>query len=182
MNVKQISYGVIGSLILSYGLTSCSDNRYRNKAKQDAIEYLSGADLIKAEKYAKEQYPDDIMPSNAVAYWDSLLIEAKAKEAYLKGVQMVKDSAAGKPFRKEEFTQKLDTVVPLGFLNETIESYSKYTTAKEFIDKRNNSPAKEGLENEFPYETHYWNLITMTAKQQEAFNKGAADARKELLK
>ena len=182
MNIKQVSYSLIGSFLLAGAMTSCVNNSYSEKAKAQAAKYMNGDELLRAEFYASHQKTDDRISAKEINYWDSLLTEAKSKEAYIKGQQMVKDSIDRKFFKRERYRQKLDTIISYGIVNNLQEEYANYINAKDLIRLRENAPKKEGLANELPYQTHYWNLITSAAKQKEAYNKGAADARKELLK
>ena len=161
---------------------SCSNEEYKNRAKAQAAEYLNGYDLLRAERYARMQNFSDEISGASIAYWDSLLLEAKYKEAYTKGQQMIRDSAEGKFFRKNKYKADLETIVNTNVLENVKEEYSKYVDARTFLKQRENAPTKNNRANEFPYQTHYWNLITIAGKQQEAYNKGANDARKELNK
>ena len=180
MGIRQVSYSLIGGLLLTGACVGCVNEEYKNKAKSQAVEYLNGYDLLKAERIVEQQKHSDQISGEEIAYWDALLMEAKAKEAYIKGQQMVRDSADGKFFRKNKYHVPLDTVID-GKLVESIEKeYSQYTNAKNFIKARENAPTKNNRNNEFPYQTHYWNLITIAGKQQEAYNKGAAYERSKL--
>ena len=181
MNVKQISYGILGGLMLAGVCTSCVDETMRDKAKAKAVKYLDGNQLLRAERGTLSQHADDRISGEEVAYWDSLLIEAKAKEAYVKGQQMVRDSAEGKFFRKAKYQAKLDTIIPSGLIDNIKKEYSNYTNAEDFIKMRENAPSeKHGMDNELPYQIHYWDLITMAGKQREAYEKGAADERAKI--
>ena len=182
MQIRKISFGLIGGLMMSGAFMSCSDDSYVNKAKEEAVEYLSGDELLRAERFAREQRISDKYSAQAVAYWDSLLIEAKSKEAYLKGQQVIKDSVAGNFFRKEKYRPQLDTIIAQNLFDNLKKEYAKYSTAKEFIKARDNAPSETRTYyySESPYQTHYWNLITSTGKQKTAYQKGMNDARKEL--
>jgi hypothetical protein len=137
---------------------------------------------LRAERFAQEQHESDQYSAQAVAYWDSLIIEAKSKEAYIKGLQVIKDSADGNFFRKDKYRQHLDTIIDYNLCTNLKAEYARYSTAKEFIKARDNAPAdtKSHIYNESPYQTHYWNLITSIGKQKEAYQKGMNDARKVL--
>lgn len=182
MNIKQISYSLIGCLMFVGTCVSCNNDKYEIKSKNDAVKYLNGNDLLKAERFASQQKNDDIYNGEAIAYWDSLLIEAKSKEAYLKGMQVIKDSADGKFFRKEKFKANLDTILTGSIIENSINEYANYTNAEDFIKARNNAPEniKYGFKNNLIGTTHYWNLITIAGKQNEAYKKGMEDARMEL--
>ena len=184
MNIKNVSFGLIGVAMMVGTLSGCNETKYVNNAKNKAVKYLNGDELLKAERFASQQPNYDKFSGEAVAYWDSLLIEAKAKEAYLKGMQVIKDSADGRFFRKEKFKAQLDTICSDDFLDDLINEYAKYTSAEEFIKVRENSPYRyvSGAYNNKAASTHYWNLITSSGKQETAYNKGMADARRELTK
>ena len=184
MNINKVSYGLVGTVLMGVSLTGCTEPKYENKAKEMAVKYLRGDELLKAERFASQQPNYDKYSGEAITYWDSLLIEAKSKEAYLKGMQVIKDSAEGKFFRKEKFKAPLDTICSEDFIEETIKEYAKNTSAEEFIKARENAPGNyvSGAYNNKAASTHYWNLITTTGKQKYAYNKGMVDARNELIK
>ena len=58
MNIKKVSYSIIGGFMLAGAFTSCSNDTYMNKAKSQAVKYLTGDELLKAERFAREQHPD----------------------------------------------------------------------------------------------------------------------------
>ena len=183
MNVKQISYGLLGSLMTLGVCTGCVDEQYSEKAKAQAVKYLKGDELLKAERFANQQYNSDNISGKAVTYWDSLLTEAKAKQAYLEGQQLIRDSIKGIHHRKTKFNAPLDTIITNDIIDSPREEYAKYVSAEEFINARNNAPDDYDVKlgyNDFAGSTHYWNLITMAGRQQEAFNKGMADERAKL--
>ena len=182
MNIRQISFNIAGAAMLAGVCTGCSDDSYMNKAKKDATQYINGYDLLKAERHERLQQADDRLSAKEVMYWDSLLIEAKSKEAYAKGQQLIKDSLNGNHYRKEKFIPKLDTIISGNLITNQRENVAKLMSAKEFIKYRDNAPQKDGLANEFPYRTHYWNLITLAGKQNEAYQKGMADERAKINK
>ena len=184
MNIKQVSYSLIGGLLLAGTMTSCSDNSYEKKAKANAIEYLNGDNLLKAERHARQQHESDTYNAEAVIYWDSLLTEAKVKEAYSKGQQLIRDSLNKNFSRKNKYKMPLDTVINENFLGNLKKEYAQYVNAKDFIKARDNAPDdyQYRLVNQLATKTHYWNLITTVGKQNEAYKKGMADARKELNK
>jgi len=177
MSIRQISYSLIGAFLMTGMCLSCENTEYRDKAKAQAAEYLNGYDLLRAERNANQQYVNSDIYAAEVAYWDSLLIEAKSKEAYIKGQQMVRDSADGKFFRINKYKANLDTLIDINLINNVRQEYSKYVDAKTFIKQRENVPTKENHFYDYPFPTHYWDLITIAAKQQEAYNKGAKDER-----
>jgi len=180
MNVRNVSYSFIGGLMLAGICASCVNDSYRNKAKEKAVQYLNGEELLKAERFERQQYEDDMISANLVTYWDSLYIEGKSKEAYAKGQQLIRDSLNGIHHRKEKFQPKLDTILQKNMVNNQQENVAKIVSAKEFLQYRSRIPEKESYANELPYKTHYWNLITLAGRQNEAYQKGMADARKEL--
>lgn len=185
MNINKVSYGLLGVALTAGVLTGCSETKYSDKAKEGATKYLNGDELLRAERYAHKQMNYDKYDGEAVVYWDSLLIEAKAKEAYQKGYQLVKDSLNGVHHRKEKFKAPLDTIVYReDFVDDIKAEYAKYVSARDFIKDRNNAPDTYHLafKNDLAGSTHYWNLITMSGRQKEAYNQGMADARKELIK
>ena len=181
MNIRQVSYGIIGSLLMAGACTACVNEEYKNKAKSQAVEYLNGYDLLRAERMSEQQHHNDQVAGAKVAYWDSLLIEAKSKEAYARGQQMIKDSAEHKFFRKDKYKFNLDTIIDRDWIYKIEEEYSKYADAKTFMKLRKKEPTTGYVAiNAFPYQIHYWNLITLAGKQREAYNKGAADERAKL--
>ncbi len=181
MNIKQVSYCLVGSVVLAASSIACTNTEYRDKAKEQAAKYLNGYDLLKAERMERQQVYDDYMSGAKVAYWDSLLVEAKTKEAYFAGQQMIKDSVNRKFFRKNKYKANLDTIIERNLMENLTEDYSKYTNAETFMRLRDKAPSnKSAVISELPYQTHYWNLITLAGKQQEAYNKGAANERAKI--
>ena len=183
MNIKKVSYGIVGLSMLAGTLAGCADERYENNAKAKAVKYLNGDELLKAERFARQQYNSDKYNCEAIAYWDSLLIEAKAKQAYHEGQQLIKDSVNGIHHRKAKYKAPLDTVMQNDIIENSRKEYAKYVSAEEFLKSRNNAPHENGINlvNDLVGSTHYWNLITLAGKQNEAYRKGMADARKELV-
>lgn len=182
MNIRKLSFGLIGITLMAGAFSACTESKYENKAKEQAVKYLRGDELLKAERFAGQQHNYDNYSGEAITYWDSLLIEAKTKEAYLKGMQVIKDSADGKFFRKEKFKASLDTLCPDDLVENVKNEYAKLISAEEFLKARDKAPADyvSGVYNNMAASTHYWNLITMTGKQKEAYQKGMNDKRKEL--
>ena len=183
MNIRKLSYGMIGLSMLTGVCSSCINEKYENKAKSQAVKYLNGDELLKAERFARQQYNSDQYNGEAIAYWDSLLVEAKSKQAYLEGQQLIKDSVNGIHHRKAKYKAQLDTVMPSNIIENSRKEYAKYVSAEEFINARNNAPKDRGRKfgyNERAASTHYWNLITLAGRQNEAYKKGMSDARKEL--
>lgn len=183
MNIKKVSYGMIGLSILAGTVASCSETKYEDKAKSQAVKYLNGDELLKAERFANRQYNSDNISGKAVTYWDSLITEAKAKQAYLEGQQLIRDSIKGIHHRKTKFNAPLDTIITNDIIDSPREEYAKYVSAEKFINARNNAPDDYDVKlgyNDFAGSTHYWNLITLAGKQNEAYQKGMADTRKEL--
>ena len=185
MNIKKVSYGMIGLSMLAGTVASCSDTKYENKAKAQAVKYLSGDELLKAERFARQQYNSDQYNGEAIAYWDSLLVEAKAKQAYLEGQQLIRDSVNGIHHRKAKYKAPLDTIMTNDIIGNPRKEYAKYVSAEEFLKSRNNAPNDYDVKlgyNNLVGSTHYWNLITLAGRQNDAYQKGMADARKEISK
>ena len=57
MNIRKLSYGMIGLSMLAGTIASCYDTKYEDKAKAQAVKYLSGDELLKAERFARVQIP-----------------------------------------------------------------------------------------------------------------------------
>lgn len=184
MNVSKVSCRLIGLAMAAGVVSGCVEPRFEEKAKAQAIKYLKGDELLKAERFSRQQQNYDKYSGEAIEYWDSLLIEAKAKEAYQKGYQLVKDSLNGVHHRKEKFKAPLDTIFTSDVIVDSKIEYAKYTDAENFVKLRDNAPDNYvmGAFNNLGASTHYWNLITMAGKQKDAYNKGMNDARKELNK
>lgn len=182
MNIKKVSYGIVGLSMLAGTIASCSDTKYEDKAKAQAVKYLKGDELLKAERFARQQDNSDQYDGKEIVYWDSLLIEAKAKQAYIEGQQLINDSVNGIHHRKAKYKAPLDTVMPSNIIENSRKEYAKYVSAVEFLKSRNNAPHENGINlvNDLVGSTHYWNLITLAGRQNEAYQKGMADARKEL--
>ena len=182
MNIKNVSYSLIGGLMLAGVCASCNEIKYENNAKAKAIKYLSGDELLKAERFARQQDNSDQYNGEGITYWDSLLIEAKAKQAYLEGQQLIRDSINGIHHRKAKYKAPLDTIMKSDIIESPKNEYAKYVSAEEFLKARNNAPQESGVNfaNNLVGSTHYWNLITLAGRQNEAYQKGMADARKEL--
>ena len=182
MNIKQVSLGLIGTAIMAGVFSSCTESKYEDKAKARAVKYLSGDELLKAEIIAQHQTNYDEYNGDAMEYWDSLLTEAKVKEAYVKGQQLVRDRANRVFNREQKFRATLDTILPANVIEKSRNEYAKYSTAEDFIKARDNAP-KEVIftfYNNRVGAAHYWNLITMAAKQREAYEKGMVDEKTKL--
>ena len=180
MNIKQVSYGLIGSVLMSGALLSCDEKKHADKAKAQAVNYLRGDELLKAERFASQQRNYAGYNGEAVLYWDSLLMDAKAKEAYVKGQQIIRDSVSGKFFRKEKFKAPLDTVITeREVIANSKNEYAQYISGADFVKARENAPEDRlvGFSNDLAGTIHYWNLITISGKQNEAYKKGMADER-----
>lgn len=162
-------------------LTGCAEKRYTNKAKNEAVKYLNGYELLRAERAVRNQNGTDWRETPNVVYWDSLLTEAKIKRAYAEGQQLIRDSADGKFFRKPKFELDLDTMITDTNLAENIKKeFACMVSAEEFIRHRNNQPNSHSpfsiLEN--PNEIKYWNYITERNRLKEAFENGMKAERK----
>ena len=57
-----------------------------------------------------------------------------------------------------------------------------YVSAQDLIRYRENAPVANRIVNTLPEKTHYWNLITLSGKQNEAYQKGMADERAKISK
>ena len=185
MNIRKISYSLIGGLMLAGACAGCSETKYQDNAKAQAVKYLSGDELLKAERFARQQYNSDQYNGEAIAYWDSLLVEAKAKQAYLEGQQLIRDSVNGIHHRKAKYKAPLDTIMTNDIIGNPRKEYAKYVSAEEFLKSRNNAPNDYDVKlgyNNLVGSTHYWNLITLAGRQNDAYQKGMADARKEISK
>lgn len=184
MNVSKVTYGFIASTLMAASLGGCTEPKYENKAKEQAVKYLRGDELLKAERFARQQYNSDQYNGEAITYWDSIVTEAKVKEAYIQGQQFVKDSIKGIYHRKTKYKAPLDTVMTNDIIETPKNEYAKLVSAEDFIKARNNAPNDYGANfaNNLVGSTHYWNLITLAGRQKEAYNQGMADARKELNK
>ena len=159
---------------------SCTDYSYRDNAKEKAAKYLNADNLLRAERHETLQHGSDLISSAEINYWDSLLIEAKSKEAYEKGRQLIIDSLAKNYYPKEQFKPNLDTLISSDMMAKVKNEFAKYVSAEDFIKYKNNAPVKSNrFVDELPYKTHYWNLITLSGRQKEAYNKGLSDARLE---
>lgn len=184
MKVRSVSMMIAGVACLA-GMSmcsSCNDSKYEDKAKSQAVKYLSGDELLKAERFAHQQTNYDSYSGEAIEYWDSLLLDAKAKEAYVKGQQLIRDSLNKKHHRKEKFPFSLDTILPTDVVENAKIEYAKYSTAEDYIKARENAPSNMHLRyyNDRAASTHYWNLITIAGKQREAYNRGMADERAKI--
>ncbi len=182
MNIRKVSFGIVTSTLMAGALSGCTETKYEDNAKAQAVKYLNGDQLLKAERFAREQRNYENESGEAIAYWDSLLIEAKVKEAYTKGQQLIRDRANKIFKREEQFKLPLDTIFQSKVIESSKNEYAKLTNAEEFIKARNNAPddAIWGYIHDNASSAHFWNLITMTAKQKEAYQKGIADATKEI--
>ena len=183
MNIKKVSFGLISASIMAGAFSACSEPKYENKAKEQAVKYLNGDELLKAERFASRQLNYDKYNGEAISYWDSLLIEAKAKEAYAKGQKVIQDSTNGIFFRKEKFKAPLDTIFsPENLIENSRNEYSTYVKAEKFIKSRDKAPKDYifGFFNNLVGSAHYWNLITMAGKQNESYQKGMADERNRI--
>lgn len=182
MNIKKVSYGLIGTMLMAGSLSSCNETKYEDNAKAKAVKYLRGDELLRAERYARQQYNSDQYNGEAITYWDSLLTEAKAKEAYVQGQQLIKDSVNGIHHRKAKYKAPLDTIMTNDIIETPKNEYAKLVSGEEFIKARNNAPDDydANLANNLVGSTHYWNLITLAGRQNEAYQKGMAVERAKL--
>lgn len=184
MNISKVSYSLIGAVMTAGILTGCDDTKYIDNAKMQAVQYLNGEELLKAERFASMQMNSDKYNGEAIVYWDSLLSEVKINDAYNKGQELVRDSINGVLRRKTNFKIPLDTIIKsYNVIDDAKHEYAKYTTAHEYIKARAGAPSGTHIGyNDLVGSTHYWNLITIAGKQKEAYKNGMADARNELIK
>lgn len=179
MYIKQISYAILGVAMLA--CTSGCTKQYVDRAKEQAVEYLSGDEYLKAKNYSEKQNSNNSFSAKAVNYWDNILIKAKSQEAYLKGQQMVKDSAEGKQYSEQSYPLKLDTIFPESCIDKSKADCAQYVDAKILMEYEKRAPKGAGFISSFPGIVHYWNMIRMTGEQREAYEKGKADMRQALF-
>ena len=80
MNIRKVSsIGLIGTAMMTGVLSSCVESKYEDKAKAQAVKYLTGDELLKAERFANMQTNYDSYNGDAIVYWDSLVADAKVK-------------------------------------------------------------------------------------------------------
>lgn len=163
------------------GCASCGHIDFTQKAKERVIPYMSGAELLEAEKYAELQPDYNSGPTTAsVNYWDSLILERTVNDAYMSGRQMVKDSIAGNPYVRSYDKIKFDTTFPYGATYKLDEQFANYVSADEFVKCRNAEPKHNNFYNGDIGQynvVHYWNVLYQQFKGHEAFEQGAADER-----
>jgi len=166
---------------------------YRTQSQSNAAKYLSGKEFLDAKKHVIENNLYNATSKSfgleeEVYYLDSLLTEAKAKEAYFKGMQMVKDSVDGKPYHRPEFKIPVDTtfenISPKddGYTRAILDELAEYKTGREMeeIIKEMPGTIHGRWETECPELIHYFNTLASIGAQKEAFNKGV-DAQKALM-
>ena len=184
MKVKTISNFMLGLSLAasSVMLSGCVEKKYEDNAKLKAAKYLTGDQLLKAERMSRMQNGTSWHALPVTEYWDSLLTEAKVKRAYLEGQQLIKDSADGKFFRKPKLSVNFDTIITETCLDERLKSESaSMVSAEEFINCRNNEPkyySSAAIVLENPNVVHYWNYITEKYRIHEAFKDGMKAERK----
>lgn len=173
---------VLGT-VFALSAVSCVD--YRDKAREKALPYLTGTELLQADSCCEKQGSQSGGSRNReIMYWDSINAEGRAKEAYLKGFLMVKDSAAGKEYSRPDYKmpimQKVDIDADEITAKQIFEAASRMDAKT--LDKCNkNKPCKstdDALAS--PNDVHYYGLLMIAGKEREAFEKGAADARADL--
>lgn len=185
MKINAISKGLIASLAL-LGATSCINNtRDERIAEERAAKYLTGEEYLKAKEVSKACPDDEDYRNLKMQYWDSLLLAQRADEAYAKGAQMVRDSAAGKKYTKPKLNvtleykgQKIEDA-----LKETKQEIAKAHTGKELKELMSKEPSGNDA-GTFVYHSahriHYWNKLAIQGAEREAFNRGANDERAKI--
>ncbi len=185
MNVKAVSL-MMKSSMLAAGLTmaaGCTNIGSANKMKQEAAKYLNENELQKAEEISKIQPNGMQYDARKVAYWDSILIEAKAQEAYYDGIQHVKDSIHGFQSEMPNYKSNLDTIqnVSNGDLVQGIKrELAFYVSGKEMSEYNREEPRRTQIQglvetDDNPYVVHYWSMIAANGKAKEAYKQGIAD-------
>ena len=66
MNIKKVSFGLISASIMAGAFSACSEPKYENKAKEQAVKYLNGDELLKAERFASQQLNYDKYNGDAI--------------------------------------------------------------------------------------------------------------------
>lgn len=184
MKINAISKGLIASLTL-LGATSCINNITDEKvAETRAAKYLTGEEYLKAKEISEACPDEDDSKNLKMQYWDSLLLAQRADEAYAKGVQMVRDSAAGKKYAKP----KLDVTLEYKgqgiteALKEAKQEIAKAHTGKELKELISKEPGDKAgfLVYHSAHRIHYWNKLAIQGAEREAFNRGANDERAKI--
>ena len=188
LRVNTIKTGVVAAAMAA--LTSCADAGIAEKAKQNAIPYLTAKELLEAENTVKIiDGSADAGYVHQVTYWDSILAEHKIKDAYYDGKKYAIDAYNGLNPEKKEYPLSLSkpmfevnahdfTVIKENLKNQVAE----YLSAKEFNNLRDNEPGslRDYGKVDFFNDAKFWNDIRNTFRQRGAFDKGVKDAKDSL--
>lgn len=198
LSLNNIKTGLMASVV-ALSAVSCVDGSPRaqlsDKAKNNAIEYLTDEEYLQAESNSNHESPT--YPNKLVNYWDSINTEYKVKRAYLEGAQMVRDSITGKYYQKPEYTMPLE----LDYGNYSNDSYRRFVkkiinevaanvdakTINQLIKNQPKIYSSEALLDNWINKKgwkalHFWNNIVSTGKQRKAFDDGANAERVKLNK
>lgn len=182
MNISAIRNSLLGTTI-ALAAISCNSKKEENIARDRIIPYVSGTELFLADSVLNARANESFSSTKkqSILYWDSIIAEGKAKEAYFRGMKMVEDSAAGKPYSKENFSLPIDTVVKasgddiIKSLKKEVASMVDGKTYNEQLKNQPDDTPKFDFTN-----IHYYGILLRTAKEREAYNRGADIARLEL--
>ena len=188
LRVNTIKTGVVAAAMAA--LTSCADAGIAEKAKQNAIPYLTAKELLEAENTVKIiDGSVDAGYVHQVTYWDSILAEHKIKDAYYDGKKYAIDAYNGLNPEKKEYPLSLSkpmfevntsdvTVIIENLKNQVAE----YLSAKEFNNLRDNEPSslRDFGNVDFFNDAKFWNDIRNTFRQREAFDKGVKEVNDSL--
>ena len=188
LRINTVKTGVLAAAMAA--LTSCADAGIAEKAKQNAIPYLTAKELLEAENTVKIiDGSTDAGYVHQVTYWDSILAEHKIKDAYYDGKKYAIDAYNGLNPEKKEYPLSLSkpmfevnahdvTVIKENLKNQVAE----YLSAKEFNNLRDNEPSslRDFGNVDFFNDAKFWNDIRNTFRQREAFDKGVKDANDSL--
>lgn len=195
--LNNIKAGIMASVV-ALSAVSCANTdlthqeRLCDEAKNNAMEYLTGEEYLQAK--TNNSMCSYAYPNKLVNYWDSINTEYKVKRAYLEGAQMIRDSIAGKDYKKPEYTMPVElnnNYYNKSFMNlvdKLTYEVAANTDAKTIAQLIKNQPKIYDSEatSDWPsnrkgwIKLHFWNNIISIGKQLEAFNKGV-DAEKTKL-
>ena len=187
MNISAVRNGLAGAVVALTAI-SCECKNEENIARSRVVPYLNGTELYTADSVAQSDRLQSLVAGSQkqkMLYWDSIVAEGKAKEAFMRGMQMVNDSAEGKPYKKEKFELPL-AAVPSTDGREILDSLkkeaSKMNDAKTYNELLRKEPAEKSVPLEYSYYVHYYGKLLQTAREREAYNRGADIAHQELGK
>ena len=109
MNISAVRNGLAGAVVALTAI-SCECKNEENIARSRVVPYLNGTELYTADSVAQSDRLQSLVAGSQkqkMLYWDSIVADGKAKEAFMRGMQMVNDSADGKPYKKEKFVLPL---------------------------------------------------------------------------